>query len=177
MSKATTPSFVIELPLIVQAEDDRVMIGRFEAGRRLFNVILDEALKRLDRMRQSKAWHAARTLPKGKPRTEAFKACNKHFGFSEYALHSAAMAHKNAAGFADRLGANETQKIATRVWKSVDEYAFGERGRPRFKGVGRPMHSLEGKNNTTGIRWKAEIGCVAWNGLMLPVKLPTKTQV
>ncbi len=63
-----------------------------------------------------------------------------------------------------------------RVWKAVSEYAFGERGRPRFKGHDRPLHSLEGKNNVAGIRWKRDIGCIEWNGLMLPAKLPTKAQ-
>lgn len=176
MPKAAPPSFVLELPLIAQQEDDRILIGRFEAGRRLLNTVLDESLKRLDLMRQSKAWQAARAMPKSKDRTTAFKACNQSFGFSEYALHSVATSHKNAAGFADRLGAHETQKIATRVWNAVEGYAFGQRGRPRFKGAHRPLHSIEGKSNAAGIRWKPEIGCVTWNGLVLPSLLPTKTQ-
>ncbi len=152
------------------------MLGRFEAGRRLYNAVLDEALKRLGLMRQSKAWQVARSAPKGKARNQAFKDCNTCFGFSEYALHSVATTHKNAAGFADRLGAHETQKIGTRVWKVVSAYAFGARGRPRFKGGNRPLHSLEGKNNVTGIRWNADTGCVTWGTLALPVKLPTRDQ-
>ncbi|MDA8383210.1 MAG: transposase, partial [Betaproteobacteria bacterium] len=98
------------------------------------------------------------------------------FGFSEYALHSVATAHKNAAGFSDRLGAHETQKIGTRVWKAVSECVFGARGRPRFKGGNRPLHSLEGKNNVANIRWNADTGCVTWGKLALPVKLPTRDQ-
>lgn len=176
MAKASTPSFILELPLIVQQGEDRIMIGRFEAGCRLLNTVLDEALRRLDRMRQSKAWQAARSIPKGKPRNDAFRARNESFGFSEYALHTVASTHKNAAGFADRLGAHETQKIGSRVWAAVEAYAFGKRGRPRFKGKGRPLHSLEGKSNATGIRWKPEIGCVTWNGLVLPALLPNTLQ-
>ena len=174
--KPKKPTYVAELPLVVSADADRVMMGRFEAGRRLYNAVLDEALKRLGLMRQSKQWQAARLMPKGKTRTAAFKDCNTHFDFSEYALHSVATAHKNASGFADRLGAHETQKIGTRVWKAVSEYAFGTYGRPRFKGRQRPLHSLEGKNNVAGIRWNRDTGCVTWNKLVLLVKLPTQHQ-
>ena len=176
MPKAQTSSFILELPLVVQPPEDRVMLGRFEAGRRLYNTVLDEALKRLDLMRQSKAWQDARTLPRGKARNTAFRDGNTAFGFSEYALHSVATRHKNSAGFADRLGAHETQKIGSRVWKAVAEYAFGIRGRPRFKGRNRALHSLEGKNNVAGIRWDADTGCVTWNKLVLPVRLPSNQQ-
>ncbi|MDA8383450.1 MAG: transposase, partial [Betaproteobacteria bacterium] len=176
MPNAQSPSFILELPLVVQPTADRIMLGRFEAGRRLYNAVLDEALKRRDLMRQSKAWQAARGICKGKARNQAFKDCNPCFGFSEYALHSVATTHKNAAGFADRLGAHETQKIGTRVWKAVSEDIFGARGRPRFKGRNRPLHSLEGKNNVAGIRWNADTGCVTWGKLALPVKLPTQDQ-
>lgn len=176
MPKAQSPSYILELPLVVQSPTERIMLGRFEAGRRLCNAVLDEALKRLSLMRQSRAWQSARALPKGKARNAAFKDCTTRFGFSEYALHSVATTHKNAAGFSDRLGAHETQKIGTRVWKAVSEYAFGARGRPRFKSMNRPLHSLEGKNNVAGIRWSRDSGCVSWGKLTLPVRLPTQEQ-
>lgn len=176
MPKPLKPTFITELPLVVQPERARVMVGRFEAGRRLFNAVLGDALKTLDLMRQSKAWQNARLMPKGKPRNAAFSACNKLFKFTEYDLHALATRHKNAAGFNDRLGAHETQKIATRVFGAVQEYAFGKRGRPRFKGVGRPLHSLEGKSNVAAIRFNADTACVTWGKLVLPVKMPTKIQ-
>lgn len=180
---AKAPTFVAEIPLIVQTNDDRVMLGRMESGRRIYNAVLDEALKRLDLMRQSKAFQAARAMAKGEPkspqrkaRNDAFKACNIRFGFSEYALHAVATKHKNAAGFADRLGAHETQKIGSRVWAAMQEYVFGVRGKPRFKGKNRPLHSLEGKSNAAGIRRNSETGCVTWGGLVLPARLPTQSQ-
>ena len=58
MPKSSTPSFIIELPLVVKPASDRVLLARLEAGRRLYNVVLQDALKRLDRMRQSKARQA-----------------------------------------------------------------------------------------------------------------------
>ncbi|MDA8383211.1 MAG: hypothetical protein M0037_09160 [Betaproteobacteria bacterium] len=76
MPNAQSPSFILELPLVVQPTADRIMLGRFEAGRRRYNAVLDEALKRRDLMRQSKAWQAARGICKGKARNQAFKDCN-----------------------------------------------------------------------------------------------------
>ena len=175
MPRAIKPTFVVELPLVVQPAQDLGMIARFEAGRRLYNAVLGDALKALGLMRQSKAWQAATVMPKGNARNTAFNACNTRFGFTEYALHAIATKHKNAAGFDDRLGAHETQKIATRVFAAVQQYAFGKRGRTRFRGMHRPLHSLEGKSNAAGIRWSADTGTVTWGkGFALPARLPTK---
>jgi len=184
MARAPKPTFITELPLVVDLGQDAVMQARFEAGRRLFNAVLGEGLKTLSLVRESKAWVAAKALPKGDPgsserkaRHAAFKACNARFGFTEYALQSVATAHKNAAGFADRLGAHETQKIASRAFAALQEYAFGKRGRPRFKGKHRPLHSLEGKSNAAGPRWHADTATVSWGkGFVMPVKMPSKAQ-
>lgn len=177
MPRPIKPTFITELPLVVSLAQDAALQARFEAGRRLFNAVLGDALGTLDLMRQSRSWQAARQMPKGKDRTAAFKACSKHFAFSEYHLHTVATGHKNAAGFADRLGAHETQKIATRVFSAVQAYALGSRGRPRFKGRHRPLHSLEGKTNVAGMRWHADTATVSWGkGFVMPAKMPSKTQ-
>jgi hypothetical protein len=184
MARPPKPTFITELPLVTSLAQDAVMQGRFEAGRRLFNAVLGDALKALDLMRQSRQWQAARALPKGEPksserkaRAAAFKACNEHFGFTEYGLQAVATGHKNAAAFTDRLGAHETQKIGTRAFAAVQEHAFGQRGRPRFKGKHRPLHSLEGKSNAAGPRWHADTATVSWGkGFVIPAKMPSKTQ-
>ena len=176
-SRAKTPSFVLEVPLVVKPDAQRILLGRLEAGRRLYNAVLGDALKRLDALRADPQYAAAGALPKKtRVRREAFAACRSHHGFSEYALHACATAHKNAAGFADRLGAHETQTIATRVWKAVEHYAMGRRGRPRFKGARRPLRSIEGKSNKAGLRWNADIGALLWGKVYLPARLPTSKQ-
>lgn len=169
MPRAKTPTFVLELPLVVNPSDERIILSRLEAGRRLYNAALHEALKRLDLMRSAEAWKTARALPAGKTRSDAIGAVCKAFGFSEFALHAFVKPVRKAAGWDSRLSAQETQTLATRVYQTVREYAFGGRGKPRFKGVHRPLHSLEGKQNTTGIRFKKELGVVEWSGLILPV--------
>lgn len=169
MPRAKTPTFVLELPLVVNQGDERIILSRLEAGRRLYNATLHEALKRLASMRSAEAWQGARALPAGKPRSDAISAVCKAFGFTEYALHSFVKPVRKAAGWDKRLSAQEAQTLATRVYQTVREYAFGGRGKPRFKGINRPLHSLEGKQNTTGIRFRKELGVVEWSGLILPV--------
>lgn len=169
MPRAKTPTFVLELPLVVKQGDERIILSRLEAGRRLYNATLHEALKRLTAMRDSEAWHSARALPAGKVRSDGIDKVCKSFGFTEYALHAFVKPVRKKAGWDNRLSAQEAQKLATRVYQTVNEYAFGGRGKPRFKGVNRPLHSLEGKQNTTGIRFRKELGIVEWSGLTLPV--------
>jgi hypothetical protein len=129
-------------------------------------------------MRSAPAWDAARRMPKASPlqrkaRSEAFAAVRQAHGFSEYQLQSVATEHKNAAGFADRIGIHETQKIGTRVLKALEEYLSGARGRPRFKGKQRPLHSLEGKNNQGMLQWKPEVSVLqVERGWMIPVRMP-----
>ena len=184
MARQPKPTFITELPLVASRAQDAAMLERFEAARRLHNAVLGEGLKALSLMRESKAWNAAIAMPKGdaagaerQARSAALKACDLHFGFTEYALQALATAHNNAAGFSNRLGAHETQKLASRVFAALQEYAFGKRGRPRFKGRHRPLHSLEGKSNAAGPRWHADTATVSWGkGFVMPVKIPHKAQ-
>lgn len=176
MPKTSTPSFILELPLRVMPEAGRVLCGRLEAARRLYNSVLHDALHRLDRMRESTEWQAANRLPKGPERTAAFKSCAKQFKHSEYDCQARAIHHKNAAKLQDCLGSHETQKIGSRVWAAVKDYQFGDRGRPRFKGQARPLHSIESKTNAAGIRWNQKVQAVLWGGLALPALVPSLTK-
>ncbi len=176
MKRAGTPTFVLTLPLVVKQGEDRALIGSMEAGRRLYNATLDEALRRYGLLKQSKAWQAARTIQDKKERSAEFKRLAKEAGFTPAAIITFARQCKNEAGWKDRLGSNVTQRIAERVFVSVQEYAFGKRGRPRFKGANRPLHSLEATTNAANIIWKREAGCVAFGDLILPALLPTQAQ-
>jgi hypothetical protein len=71
------PSFIVELPLINSKADDAAVMVRLDLARRLFNACLGEAIKRLNLMRESKAWQSARTLNRAsqkKARKEAFRS-------------------------------------------------------------------------------------------------------
>lgn len=177
MPKAKTPSFIVELPIFVSSEAGKQLDASFSAATRLTNVMIQAGRTIVSEMRGDPDWAIARKLPaKTKPQIEtrrvAFAALRKKYGFSEFDFHKAIAKHKNTGAFASRVGSNVAQKLATRVFKSFEEYVFAKRGLPRFKNHKRPLRSLEEKNMKTGIRWDAEKSEVLFSGLRLPAIMP-----
>jgi putative transposase len=177
MARVKTNSFIVELPLRVMPTDEKRLLARLEAARQVYNACLGESLKRLALLRQSKAYQAAQKMPRGrtgrgatekqkrmaKARAGAFREANATVGFREYELHSWAKQF-NHCWIGEHLDINSIQKLATRAFKAVQQYGFGKRGRPRFKGRNQ-MDSVEGKTNKQGIRWREER--VEWLDLKL----------
>jgi hypothetical protein len=62
MKKSKTPTFQLELQLMVNTGQARRLHAHFEAARALYNALLCEALKRLHRLRTDSAWQAAHGL-------------------------------------------------------------------------------------------------------------------
>jgi putative transposase len=79
MKRSASDSFIAEFQLRMTAADERAFRIRLDAARNIYNAAIGEALRRLDLMRQSKPWQAARAMPKGKDRTTALRALNRHF--------------------------------------------------------------------------------------------------
>src|ERR1035438_4636214 len=117
-------------------------------------------------MRESKAYQAARKLPKDgkKEGREAFTDCRKTHSFYEYDLHAYAGTTAKACWIGDHLDAFTIQKISSRAFDAVAKYAFGKRGHPRFKRRDW-LTSIAGKSNAAGIRWRDDH--VLWSGLSL----------
>jgi putative transposase len=176
MPRKPKPSHVVELPLATDPADCRRLLGMFTAGARLNNVLLQDGLRILDALRADPAWALARALPRASAeqralRQEAFKAVRAAHGFTEFDFQARAIQHKNAAGFTGRPGSHVTQKLGSKVFAALEQYLFGKRGRPRFKGVKRPLHSLEGKNNAAALRWDSEAMFLVLDaGWGIPVK-------
>ena len=174
MAKSKTPTFILELALETSAHDESTLNTRFEAARQLYNACLDEALRRLNLLRQSKGFQRACKMPKtvnskrNKERTEAFKELNATFDFSEYALHLYVTKIRKS-WINNHINATTAQKLASRAFKATQKVAFGQAKRVRFKGKNpwveceayrNQLKSLEGKSNKTGIRYIAAY----WNG-------------
>jgi hypothetical protein len=179
MPRIKTPSFVAEFPLQTTASDEVALDTRLNAARNLYNACQQEALRRLYLMKQSKAWQAARAMPKtcgGKPnkeRSRAFRAVAEQFGFTSREIEKHALACRNACWIGDHMGSHDTQTISLRAFRAVEQYCYGVRGRPRFKAFKR-LHSVEGKADAV-IRYRKEpIPAVYWSGLVLPLMLDPK---
>src|SRR6266699_7147561 len=149
-----TPTFLLELPLQVNAGQAKRIRGHLEAGRQLYNVVLSEGQRRLRRMRADPAWQAARALPRARKheRAAAFRALREQYGFSEYGLHMYAKRARQA-WIADHLDAVLAQTLASRAYDALNRVCLGKARRVRFKSRGRGLSSIENKRNDTGLRF------------------------
>src|SRR5579859_7864715 len=165
MSKKTkTPNFITEIPLVVDDQQESILLSRLEAARQVYNACLGEVLKRREALLHSQAYQTVRNMTAGKARTQAFGHAQRAVGFDEYALHDYAgqFGHSWLGKHLDSL---TVQKLASRAFDAVQQYHFGKRGRPRFKGLNQ-LDSVEGKTNSSGIRWvvgESGSGWVEWN--------------
>ena len=158
--RTSTSSYIVELPLRVNDQQNRFLEKAFEFGRMLYNATLGTALGRLQRMRETKEWREARDMPKGKARTKAFNAVHKAFGLTEFGLTIIANNHRKASGRND-IGAHEAQNIGKTVWKALQHHIFQKAGRPRFKSFKRGLNSIEGTDNRE-IMYKPEQKAIVW---------------
>jgi putative transposase len=169
-----TPSFVCEVPLRVSRAQERTLLARLEAARQVYNACLGEARTRVRLVRQSKAFQRARTVPRDDPtRKTLFAQARAQHAFSAYALHVYVqpMGH---AWLGDHLDSLTLQKLASRAYGAANRLLVGTARRVRFKGR-HQLDTVEGKTNTSGIRWCNDH--VEWKGLVLPARLDPRDPV
>jgi len=152
--KKKTPTFLLELPLAVQAGQAARLGAHLEAGRQFYNAVLSEGQRRLRRMKADPAWQAARDIPRThtQERRAAFSALREQYGFSEYAFHELAR-ELRVSWLAEHLDAVLAQTLATRAYQALNRVCVGQARRVRFKSRGRGLSSIENKRNDTGLRF------------------------
>src|SRR6266702_611324 len=152
--KKQTPTFLLELPLIVDAAQAKRLRAHLEAGRQFYNAPLSLRQHRLQQMRADLAWQAARAVPRSQKqeRQVAFSALRGQYGFSEYGLHQAAT-WLRTAWVAEHLDAVPAQTLAIRAYRALNRVCLGKAKRVRFKSRGRGLSSIENKRNDTGLRF------------------------
>jgi transposase len=152
--KTKTPTFLLELPLLVEAGQAARQRAHLEAGRQFYNAVLSAGQRRLRQMRADSAWQAARAIPRThtQERRAEFSALRERYGFSEYAFHELAK-ELRASWLAEHLDAVLAQTLATRAYRALNRVCMGEARRVRFKSRGRGLSSIENKRNDTGLRF------------------------
>ncbi len=150
--KQKTPTFLLELPLVVEPGQARRLRGHLEAGRQLYNAILSEGNQRLRQMRADPAWQAARAIPRThkQERASAFLAQRKVHGFSEVALYEAVKGLR-VGWIADHIEAVVAQTLATRAYRALNRVCLGQARRVRFKS--------RGASRTSGMRRGCALSC------------------
>lgn len=167
--------FVLELALRVDNAGRKRLARDFEFARQLVNATLGTALGRRTQMQQTQEWKEACAMPKGKERTAIFSETSKAFGLaSTYDFEKILQAHANASGRAKQLHSDIKQGLADNLWKAWSAWLFDGKGKPRFKGISRGLHSLRGKKNVTGITWKPETQSVRYAGNLYRVHIPQR---
>lgn len=155
MAKSKTPSFITEVPLKVDSQQERELLARLQAARQLYNACLDEAMVRMQRTKDSSPYRQAKKMRGGnkKQRRELFLEARKQNRFSEYEIGSFATATANASKWmADNLGAHEKINMGARAFKAAEKVLFSRAKECRFKVPSR-FRSVEGKTNGTGPRF------------------------
>ena len=174
-SKPKTPTFLLELPLVVQAGQAARVGAHLEVGRQFYNAVLSEGQTRLRRMRADPAWQEARAIPRAQKqdRRAAFSALREQYGFSEYAFHELAK-ELRVTWLADHLDAVLAQTLATRAYRALNRVCVGKAKRVRFKSKGRGLESIENKRNDTGMHFvlqspeEGHAGYLVWHDDHIP---------
>jgi len=184
MRHKPTPSFSLSLPLRVNSQQAARLHAHFECARQLYNALLAEAMKRLKRMKADPTWQAARSIPRSDKlaRTQAFARLRTQYGFSEYGLHEAAK-RLRTSWLAEHLDSLMAQKVASRAYQAANRVCVGEARRVRFRSKGRGLDSVEGKTNTSGLRFHLQAGAqgnqgwLSWNGERIPALIDWQDEV
>ena len=182
MPRETTPSFVVELPLATSLGDEKKLWNKLKAGCSLYNGCLGEAKKRLNRMRENKAWKAACSIKDKKVRSKRIGELCKVFGFTSVSMQKFAEKMRDASFIGHHLKSHDTQTVSKRAFEAVQRAAFGklkpgEKRRPkvRFKSL-RQFKSISGKADTVLLFRQSEDGGAffKWGDVKVPVMLDPK---
>jgi hypothetical protein len=117
--------------------DERACAIMLEAARNIGNAVLGEGLRRLDLMRESKAYQAARKMSRGEPRSPARKAratafqrLFEAFGLTGHSLQKFAQACRDNCWIKDHLPGTSRRRPPPEHSTLSLQYTFDKRGRP-----------------------------------------------
>ena len=170
--------FIIELKLNTNNNHLAVLTKRFNIAEKMYNKTLKFALKQLKRMKENKAYK--QTLNKYleykklndeeniKIYSNLLNSIRLSYSLSEYQIHSFIKIQQNM--YKKHIDSNTSQKIATSVWKAIEDVLYKKGKKVHFKKYN-SLISLEGKSNKSGIRYLKEINILSWNKLNIPVKI------
>jgi len=129
-------------------------------------------------MRSDPAFEAAKSLPKGPPKSTKAAARNRAFndvavahGFTSDALGTYGSGLR-LTWVRHHVGAQEAQRLATRAFDAVNRWNLGKGGKPRFKNVRRGLRSLECKDHCGDMAPVLDNGhlvAVRWSDTVIPV--------
>lgn len=168
--------FIVELKLNTNKNHLAVLTKRFNIAEKMYNKTLRFALTNIKRMRENKTYK--QTLNKYfeykklndkeniKLYSDLLSSIRLSYSLSEYQLHSFIKVQQNM--YKKHIDSFTSQKIASTVWKAIEDVLYKKGKKVHFKKKN-TLTSIEGKANTTGIRFINNN--LTWNKLNIPVKI------
>lgn len=189
MSKSKVPHFILNLKLHTEKYQECILYKRFEIARQMYNAVLGIALNRYNELIRTKVWRnnqleLNKIYKLSKNDKNLKKICKPYYDIksellnqyklNEYSFHAdiKPMQHH----FKENIDSFTAQKIASRVWKAINDNLFGKGKDVHFKKYYQGLDSVEGKSNKTGIRYDIQNNLLIWNGLKIPVQLDINNQ-
>lgn len=162
-------NFIVEFPLKTEKYQEDILNKRFEIGRQIYNSLVNVTQKRYKEMIKTKKYRTILYSLTGNKKSdkEIWKQINdirNQYGMSEYSFY--ADVKQMQKHFKDNIDSLTARSIAATLWKSYDKLFYGNGKKVYYKKYGE-LNSLEGKSNSSGIRFKDDM--ILWNGLKIPV--------
>jgi len=135
MARARKSVHVVVVPLHPNQREATILDQRLRVTGQLFNVGLQELMKRASAMRLDPDWRAARALPNGsKERCRAFSDLRYRYGLQKKLAATLVFDHWRASKWMGQVVDSRTAlALGAELLKNVDEWLFGRASRPRFK--------------------------------------------
>ncbi|CAG9607617.1 hypothetical protein [Pseudoneobacillus rhizosphaerae] len=191
MARETTPSFIIEMEMLVSSSTRSTIVKELECNRVIYNTALGQYLKREEQMKRTKKYKRIYSQLKainrkieskkrdetaliklGKEREGLIKnlqSLQGEFGLTEYSMHNYIKGVRSH--FQNTVHSLVAQKTATRAWNTFKKKLFGQASKVKFVKKGE-MNTFEGKNNTTG--WIYKNRHIQYNLKMIPLIIKEK---
>ena len=160
-ARTKTPCYIIQVKLNTNKSQAAMFDKVFCYGQRIYNVLVKPCRKQLKKLYYDKGYQALLKEYIGiKDSISKSEKCRlatelsdirKSYGLSESQLHAFVKVQQHK--YKRYIGADVAQKIATKIWKSVEKYIFGNGKSVHFKKY-IDFDTLEGKKNTANIRFK-----------------------
>lgn len=164
MNKSKTSTYVVEIGLKTDEFQNEILESRFNIVHHITNVLVKHSIKCIHQLERDSKYRTILTKKGKLSRQDKIDLTNirMKYGLSEYQFHSYVTVQQSM--YKKHINSMIAQKIATKVWKSVEKYLFSNGNSIHFKKFDQII-SYEGKTNTTGIVYKN--GYILNNGLKL----------
>ncbi|MDE7093636.1 MAG: transposase, partial [Oscillospiraceae bacterium] len=169
--KESKKNFVLQFQLKTEKFQEDILEKRFEIGRNIYNALVNVTKKRYHEMIKTKRYRnlmASLTHDKKKDKSiwKQIDEIRKEYHFSEYSFFADVQSMQKH--FKKNIDSRTARGIASAVWRAYDKFFYGNGKEIHYKRYGE-LNSLEGKSNSSGIRFKNST--ISWNGLEIPVRI------